>query len=77
MSLAEIKAAIEDLSDEERIFLVAYLRRRIDGDSPARRSELAGIRDEMEGGRRFTLAQLKKRHEELAADGLRASAHGS
>ncbi|MEO5959940.1 MAG: hypothetical protein ABIZ49_11605 [Opitutaceae bacterium] len=70
MSLGEIKAAIEGLTDEERIFLAAYLRRRIDEDSPARRTELAAIRDEMDQGRRFTLDQLKKRHEELAADGL-------
>lgn len=70
MSLAEIKAAIEALTEEERIFLAAYLRRRIDEDSPSRREEIAAIRDEMAGGRRFTLEQLKKRHDELTADGL-------
>ncbi len=70
VSLAEIKAAIEGLTDEERIFLASYLRRRIDENSPARRAELAAIRDEMEQGRRFTFDQLKKRHEELLSEGL-------
>jgi hypothetical protein len=70
MSLAEIKAAIEGLTDEERIFLAAYLRRRIDDDSPSRREEITAVREEMAGGRHFTLEQLKKRHDELTAEGL-------
>jgi hypothetical protein len=70
MSLTEIKTAIEDLTDEERIFLAAYLRRKIDEDSPARREEMAAIRDEMTAGRRFSMAQLRQRHDEMAAEGL-------
>ena len=70
MSLTEIKTAIEGLTDEERIFLAAYLRRKIDEDSPARREEMASIRDEMAAGRRFSMTQLRQRHDEMAAEGL-------
>jgi len=69
MSLTEIKTAIDGLNDEERIFLAAYMRHKIDEDSTARREEIAAIRDEMAAGRRFTIAQLRKRHDELAAEG--------
>ena len=69
-SLTEIKTAIEGLTDEERIFLAAYLRRKIDEDSPARREEMSAIRDEMAAGRRFTMAQLRQRHDEMTAEGL-------
>lgn len=70
MSVAEIKAAIDALSDEERIFVSAYLRRRMEEDSAAGRAELTAIRDEMEQGKKFSFEQLKKRHEELSAEGL-------
>ena len=69
MSLAEITSAIDRLSAEERAVVSAHLRRRFLEDSPERRTELAAIRDDMEQGRRFTLGELKKRHEELAAEG--------
>ncbi|MBI5768321.1 MAG: hypothetical protein HZA93_11035 [Verrucomicrobia bacterium] len=70
MSLAEIKSAIDRLTREELDAVSAHLReRRWLEDSPARRAELAEIRDEMEQGRRHTLAELKQRHDELLAEG--------
>ena len=69
MSLAEITSAIDRLSPEERAAVSLHLRRRWPDDTPERRAELTAIRDEMEQGRRVTLADLKKRHEELSAHG--------
>ena len=69
MSVAEITSAIDRLSPEERVEVSVYLRRRFCEDTPERRQELAEIADEMEAGRKYSLEDLKKIHEELLAKG--------
>jgi len=58
MSVAEVTKAIDKLSPEEKALVVAHLRERFCEDTPERRKELSQIRDEMDAGKKATLAEL-------------------
>jgi len=63
MTLAEIKAGIEQSSPEERAYLAAFLKHLGRKDDPAYRSELTRLNQEIEDGKKFSLAQVKRLHE--------------
>lgn len=70
MSRAEIIAMVDQTSPEDRIFLRAYidyLTRSADSESG---SDLDRRLDAMRGGKEFSLDDVRRLHEELAAKGL-------
>ena len=69
MSVAEITSAIDRLSPRERAKVSVYLQRRFCEDTPARRRELSRIMDEMAAGKKFNLAQLTAKDEQLRTKG--------
>jgi hypothetical protein len=70
MTVAEIKHGIEQSSPEERAYLTAFLKHLARKDDPAYRAELTRLNAEIEGGKKFSLDQVKRIHETLEAEGL-------
>ena len=70
MTVAEIKTGIEQSSPEERAYLAAFLKHLERKDDSAYRSELTRLNAEIERGKKFSLAQVKRLHETLKAEGL-------
>lgn len=68
MSLAEVKNAIDQLSDEERFYLQSYLQ---DGmpENEAWRSEMSRRLDEMDAGKKFTSEQVETLIRQLESEG--------
>jgi hypothetical protein len=70
MTVAEIKSGIEQSSSEERAYLAAFLKHLARKDDPAYQSELMRLNQEIDNGKKISLAQAKQLHETLKADGL-------
>jgi hypothetical protein len=70
MTVMEIKSGIEQSSTEERAYLAAFLKHLARKDDPAYRSELTRLNQEIDRGKKFSLAQAKRLHETLKAEGL-------
>jgi len=69
VSLAEVKIAIDKLSDFERSYLQAYLHHK-NASLADRRAELSRRMREMDEGKGFTLEQIEELHRKREADGL-------
>lgn len=69
MSVLEIKRELEATTDEERLFLLAYLKHLSRRDDPAYRRHLATRAQEMETSK-VSLAQIQRVHQALEAEGL-------
>lgn len=69
MSLAEVKSAIDKLSDFEKMYLQAYLHHKNESLAD-RRAELSRRMRELDEGKGFTLEQIEEIHRRLEADGL-------
>ena len=65
MSAAELIEIAESLDSEERVFLAAYLRHLERADSPAYKAELTHLNQEIDDGKRFSLAQVKRLHKSI------------
>ena len=63
MTVTEIKGGIEQSSAEERAYLVAFLKHLASKDDPAYRSELTRLNEEIDRGKKFSLAQVQRLHE--------------
>jgi hypothetical protein len=70
MSLEEIKVAAAALSDEERIWLSAYLKHLARVDLPENQADLSARDKRIDAGRYSTLEKGEKRHAALEAEGL-------
>jgi hypothetical protein len=70
MTLEELKQGIDQSTEEDRLFLAAYLKHLNRKDDPAYRRELSRLRDEMNEGKRYSLEQVKRVHDALEAEGL-------
>ena len=70
MTVEEIKNGIEQSTPEERVYLAALLKHLARKDDPAYRSELGRLNEEIDGGKKFSLEQVKRLHETLKAEGL-------
>jgi hypothetical protein len=70
VSIAEIKASIDRMTDEERFFAAAYLQHRARASDPAYQSLLSERMKLMDSGQRVTLEQAERIHEALEAEGL-------
>jgi hypothetical protein len=69
MSVLELKREIEASSEEERLFLLAYLKHLSRRDDPAYRRHLATRAKEMDTNK-VSLDQIKRVHQALEAEGL-------
>jgi hypothetical protein len=69
MSIQELKKELEATSDEDRLFLLAYLKHLTHRDDPGYRKHLAGRASELESSK-VSLDQIKRLHSALEAEGL-------
>jgi len=69
VTLQDLKHGIEQSSDEDKLYLAAYLRHLVRKDDPVYRAELAGRRDEMAAGKRYSLDQLRRVSQSLDSEG--------
>ena len=60
MTVAQIKKSINTLDEDDRLYLLHYLKHLTRVDTEANRQELARRHKEMEGGRKVSLKQLKR-----------------
>lgn len=70
MSKLEIMQAARDLSDEDLIFLSAYLKHLSRAETPAYRQRLTRLNEEFGNGRKFSLDQVERLHRNLDQEGL-------
>jgi hypothetical protein len=70
VSIAEIKASIDRMSEEERFFAAAYLQHRAQENDPAYQTLLSERMKRMEAGQKVTLEQAQRIHEALESEGL-------
>jgi hypothetical protein len=70
VSIAEIKASIDQMTDEERFFAAAYLQHRAQANDPAYQAVLAERMKRMDAGQKVTLQQAQRIHDALEAEGL-------
>jgi hypothetical protein len=70
MSTKELIQTANALNAEERLFLAAYLKHLSRVDDPAYREELSRLNREIDEGKKFTLAQVKRLHLALEKEGL-------
>ncbi|MBA4149396.1 MAG: hypothetical protein H0X66_14875 [Verrucomicrobia bacterium] len=70
MSNTEIKASIDQMTDEERFFAVAYLQHLAEQKDPAYQALLAQRMQRMDAGRKLTLEQAQRIHQSLEAEGI-------
>ncbi len=70
MNLAEVKQMVDQMSDEERLFLTAYLHHRLRANDPANRADLEERMKQMDAGNKVSLEQAWRLHRALEAEGL-------
>ncbi|MBI4660379.1 MAG: hypothetical protein HY735_16205 [Verrucomicrobia bacterium] len=70
MSVAELKRIVDETTDEERLFLEAYLAHLRRASDPANAADLSRRMREIEAGKKVTLAQARKLHQALLKQGL-------
>jgi hypothetical protein len=70
MGLIEVKRLVDQMSQEERLFLSAYLHHRLRAEDPANRADLEERMRQVEAGNKLTLEQAWHLHEKLEAEGL-------
>jgi len=70
MKVAKLKRTIDELTLEERVFVIAYLQHLARVDDPAHKARLGERLRRMEQGRKITLAQAQRLHEALEAEGV-------
>ncbi|HTA31723.1 MAG TPA: hypothetical protein VK731_14610 [Candidatus Cybelea sp.] len=70
MSSAELMETANSLTADQRIFLAAYLKHLGRRNDPAYRAELGRLNREIDDGKKITLKQAKRLHQQLKAQGL-------
>jgi hypothetical protein len=70
VTVAEIKSSIEKSTAEERAYLAAFIKHLARKDDAAYRSELTHLNGEIDRGKKYSLAQLKRLHKTLNVEGL-------
>ena len=70
MTVTEIQSGIEQSSAQDRAYLAAFLKHLARRDDPAYRSDLTRLNEEIDRGKKFSLAQAKRLHETLQVEGL-------
>jgi len=70
VSIAEIKASIDRMTEEERFFAAAYLQHRAQACDPAYQALLSERMQRMDAGQKVTLEKAQRIHDALEAEGL-------
>jgi len=70
MSVEEIKAVVDNATEEERIFLAAYLRIKRDGGNGPLGVALAKANERLLRGEGVSLEDAEKLHQEMEKLGL-------
>jgi hypothetical protein len=70
MSISEIKASIDQMTDEERFIAAAYLHHRAQEKDAAYQALLAERMARMDKGQKITLEQVQRIHQALENEGL-------
>ena len=70
MSITEIKASIDRITDEERFFAAAYLQHHAQVGDSAYQALLSERMKRMDAGQKVTLEKAQRIHEALEAEGL-------
>ncbi|MBA2430516.1 MAG: hypothetical protein H0V56_00190 [Chthoniobacterales bacterium] len=70
MNVEELKRMATSLSEEERIWLAAYLKHLSQVDSPAHKAELSAADRRIGAGDFVTLDKVERVHAALKAEGL-------
>jgi hypothetical protein len=70
VSITEIKASIDRMTDEERFFAAAYLQHRAQADDPAYQALLSERMKLMDAGQKVPLEKALRIHDALEAEGL-------
>jgi len=70
VSFAEIKASIDQMTDEERFFATAYLHHKALDRDPAYQMVLSDRMRRMDAGNKVSLEQAQRIHQAMEAEGL-------
>jgi hypothetical protein len=70
MSTSDIKANIDQMTEDERFFAAAYLQHIAQANDPAYQTTLAERMKRMDAGRKVTLEQAHRIHDMLESEGL-------
>ncbi len=62
--------AAAGLGAEDRLLLAAYLKHLSRLEDPAYQAELTRLNEEIDAGRKFTLEQVQRLHDQLQGQGL-------
>jgi len=70
VSTLDIKANIDQMTEDERFFAAAYLQHLAQENDPAYQMALAERMKRMDAGHKVTLEQVQRIHNALEAEGL-------
>jgi hypothetical protein len=70
VSTSDIKAKIDQMTEDERFFAAAYLQHRAQENDPSYQMTLAERIKSMEAGHKVTLEQVQRIHDVLESEGL-------
>ena len=70
MSIGELKAVIDNLTQEDRLFVSAYLKHLACVDDPAHRDKLGARMRRMDAGKKVSLQTVQQLHRRLEKAGL-------
>jgi hypothetical protein len=68
--MMQIKKSVGGMDEDERLYLLHYLKHLLRVQTEANRRELARLHDEVAAGKKVTLAQLKRLDKAFRAEGL-------
>jgi hypothetical protein len=70
VSTSDIKASIDEMTEDERFFAAAYLQHLAQENDAAYKTTLAERLKRMEAGHKVTLEQVHRIHDVLESEGL-------
>ena len=70
MSISELKKQCIELAEDQKLFLMHFLRHCLREQSMVNRKDLDQRHERLEQGERITFRQLKNVHESLSREGL-------
>ena len=70
MTVAQIKKTAVSLKEDDRLFMLHYLKHLLRANTQANRRELSAYHRDIEGGRKVTLDQVKRLDKAFRSEGL-------
>ena len=69
MSVADVKQQIDQMTDDERFYVAAYLQHLVNEKDAEYRSECSSANRRMDEGKKVSFEELTARHEALEKEG--------